>query len=240
MSEEKARSMGENIGKRVRNYLIFFVLLIIVVIWGDVIIKLINIGLTGSEKYDFIKNITSSIIALVIGAVIIFLNIGRDIDLHNLLDNIFFHVREKTDKIIIEGLYNKAREKNCTGFENMKNKPKELFGLFYQFVNKQEELRSLAFTYWEQYFVNLYVITFSIIGLVISIFIILLRGNFDITLFTPIVFILLFLSFYFRTFYSLVPKIYALPLQQIDEIISKQCDEFRLSIKERFHSIEIT
>src|SRR5712692_3229075 len=116
----------------------------------------------------------------------------------------------------------------------MQNKKKEVQYLFYHFANEQDALRSLAFTYWEQYFVNIYVICFALLGFVTSVLLALLRWKLDFTIFSTVVFLVILAAVALSTRYSLVKKLYDLPIQQIEEIRSSKGDELKAEVRQRF------
>lgn len=235
MTEERTSKMNINIGKRVRNYLIFFAILILLEIWAEDLTALIRASLAADEEISKISNKIISSILTAIGAIaLIILNFGRDIDLHNLLDSKLFHVREKTGKIIQQYMLNAAQSVNAVGYQNMANKKKEVVYLFYHFANEQTVLRDLAFTYWEQYFVNIYIIVFSSFAFICSLTIMIFQWKFEVTSLIPLVFLLIALAVGLRTRYSLVKKIYDLPKQQIEEVRSSKSDELKSEVQARF------
>jgi hypothetical protein len=238
MSDEKAYIMTENIGKRVRCYIIFFVILILFLIWGDSIIALITQSISGGkDESELARKIIASVITGIGALALIFINLGRDINLHNFIDGAFFKVRKRTDQIIHERMIEAARAVGARGWQNMEAQPKEVGYLFYHFVNEQTVLRSLAFTYWEQYFVNIYVICFAFVGFVISSFIALAGWRFDFTVFSSFAFLVVLIGVGLSTRLSLIKKIYDLPNQQIEEIRSTKLTELKDEVEKRFGGI---
>lgn len=236
--EEKASGMSESIGKRVRYYIIFFVILILFLIWGNTIVGLITKSISGTkDEAELSQKIVASIITAIGALALVIINLGRDINLHNFIDRAFFKVRRRAGQIIHDTMIEAARSVGATGWQNMQNKRKEVSYLFYHFVNEQEKLRGLAFTYWEQYFVNIYIICFAFAGFIISALIALFRWKLDFTVFSPIVFLIILVTIGLSTRYSLVKKIYDLPIQQIEEIRSSKADELKLEVERRFPSI---
>jgi hypothetical protein len=234
MSEEKTSHMNINIGKRVRNYLIFFAIIILLQ-WAEDVTDLIRASLVADEEISKISKMPISSILTAIGSIaLIILNFGRDIDLHNFLDNKLFHVREKTGKIIHQHMINAAQSVNAIGYQNMDNMKKDVVYLFYHFANEHKVLRDLAFTYWEQYFVNIYIIVFSSLAFICSLTIMIFQWKIEITSFIPLVFLLIALAVGLRTRYSLIKKIYDLPKQQIAEIRSSKSNEFKSEVQARF------
>lgn len=229
--------MGVNIGKRVRNYLIFFAILLLLQIWYEELIRSITSSLKNEIPPDTLKNIITSIVTIISATVLIILNFGRDIDLHNLLDKKLFHVRTRTDKIIRQEMIEAAVSVHANGYENMSNvnRQQDVIYLFYHFVNEQEALRALAFTYWEQYFVNLYIIVFSILGFLCSFGITLIRWKLNwIAFITPLMFLCIGVSIGLQTRSSLIKKLYDIPRQQIQEIKSSKSAELKKEVKARF------
>ena len=238
MADEKTSAMNINIGKRVRNYVLFFALLILFLIWGNDVIALITTSITGSkDASELAQKVVASVITAIGGAAAIILNLGRDIDLHNLLDKAFFHVRERTRTIIHEKMIEAAQAVGATGWENMKSREKEVSYLFYHFVNEQKALRDLAFTYWEQYFVNIYIMCFGGVGLLLSTVVVLFRWRLDVTAVSPAVFLIILLSVGLTTRSSLVRKIYNLPVQQIEEIRTSKARELKREVETRFGGV---
>lgn len=234
MSDEKASQMSVNIGKRVRLYVILFVVLILLVIWGNTLLSLVQRTISGKQKPEFVREIGASMVAVISAAALIVVNLGRDIDLHNYADRTFFGVREKTDEIIHTKMIEAARDVGAASWQNMQDKKKEVRYLFYHFINEQITLRALAFTYFEHYFSNIYVICFSIVGFIISLLIVLFRWQLDLTILLPTLFLLIFVAISLSTYYSLVKKIYDLPIQQIEEIRATKPAELKRQVEQRF------
>jgi hypothetical protein len=223
MSDEKASQMNISIGKRVRWYVVYFTLLILTLLWGNEALKLASSSLAiNTQQSELRLRIAESVFTALLAAASFLLNLGRDIDLHNLLDSTFFHVRRRTGQIIEHELIQAAQSVGANGWVNMKGKQRELMHLFYHFVNAQTELRALAFTYWEQYFVNLYVICLGSLGCLISLSFVLIRRRFDVAPVVFAVFLFITTAVAASTRYRLVRKIYDLPVQQVNEMLSGQ------------------
>jgi hypothetical protein len=233
--EEPAAKMSANIGKRVRSYMVFFIILILLLIWGNTIVGLVTATISGkNDQAELAQKVIASVITAIGGLALIVINLGRDINLHNIVDKVFFKVRRKTDEIIRAEMVNAAEAVQANGVWNMKNKPAEVSRLFYHFANQQEALRNLAFTYWEQYFVNIYVLCFAFTGFVISAIIVFLRHKFDFTVLSPVVFAAILIAVGLSTRYSLLKRIYDLPVQQVDEIKSSNAAELKAQVQSRF------
>lgn len=238
MPDEKTSQMNINIGKRIRNYVVLFAGLVLFLIWGNDILALITTIISGSkDASERAQKLIASVITVVGGIAMILLNLGRDIDLHNLLDRSLFGVRHKTQIIIHETMIKAAQDAGARGWESMRDKEKEVSYLFFHFVNEQKVLRDLAFTYWEQYFVNIYIISIAALGFVISLIIVLMRGRLDVTAGSPVVFLLIFMVVGLTTRSSLVQKIYDLPIQQIEEIRTSKANELRAEVEKRFGNV---
>ena len=238
MSDEKTSQLNINIGKRVRYYVIYFVIVILFLIWGNDIINLITASLAiDSQKSGWAQQLIASLITALGAGALLILNLGRDIDLHNNIDKAFFHVRHNTGTIIQREMKNAAQRVGANGWRKMENNQPEVMRLFYHFVNNQEVLRSLAFTYWEQYFVNIYIIFFGTIGFLISLVVVLIRWRLDVITFAPLVFLLIVGLVAASTRYSLIPKMYSLPIQQIEDIYNSNSDEFKKQVEARFGGI---
>jgi len=238
MPEEQASQMGVGIGKRVRNYLVFFTGLVLILIWGNDILALVVKSVVGSkDEAELAYKVITSAITAIAGLAAMLLNIGRDINLHNILDDAIYHVRARTGAIIHTGMTDAARKAGAEGWQNMSGKKKEVMFLFYHFANEQTVLRDLAFTYWEQYFVNVYVISFGALGFVLSSIVVGLRGKLDVPAMIPLVFLFIAAVVGLSTKFSLIPKIYNLPVQQIEEITSSRADELRSEVKARFGGV---
>lgn len=237
MSEEKTSQMNINIGKRVRCYLIFFAILILFLIWSKELVGLLRTTVDGDQdKSEMVKNLISTIVTLIGAIALLLLNFGRDIDLHNWLDRKIFHMRSKTEEIICEQMIKAAQSVGATGRENMNknDRKKDVMYLFYHFVNEQVVLRDLAFTYWEQYFVNIYIIVFGTLGFICSSIIVMIQHKWQFTCLIPLVFVFIMLAIGLRTKYSLVKRIYGLPEQQIEEIRSSKAEELKREVEARF------
>jgi hypothetical protein len=116
--------------------------------------------------------------------------------------------------------------------------PRGVRYLFCHFVNEQEPLRSLAFTYWEQYFVNLYNIVLCGVGLASSVTVWVVRRHGWPGLAASVIFLAVGAATALSTFRSLVEKIYDLPVQQVAEIRHSNLEEFRQEVERRFSGHE--
>ncbi len=235
MSTDRASQLNINVGKRVRYYIIYFSILVLLLIWGNDIFILITSSLaTDPQKSEWAQKLIASLITALGAGAFLIVNLGRDINLHSLIDNSFFHVRHNTNIIIQREMINCAQEINAPGWKKMSRNPTEVRRLFYHFANQQETLRALAFTYWEQYFVNIYIIFFGTLFFLISLIWSLLRWEFDTLAFAPLVFLFIVTIVGVSTRYTLLPKIYDLPVQQIREIFSSNSSELKKQVKTRF------
>src|SRR6266852_5796787 len=105
MSEEKTSQMSQNIGKRIRYYVIFFVILILFLIWGNSIVRLLTRSISGTkDESELAQKIVASVITGIGALALILINLGRDIDLHNFIDQKLFKVRKTTDEIIHQNM----------------------------------------------------------------------------------------------------------------------------------------
>ncbi len=235
MTDEKASQMAENIGKRVKYYVILFAILILFLIWGNTIVGMVTKSILGAkEEAELVQKIIASVITAIGALALVLVNLGRDIDLHNVIDRHLFKVRSTTNTLIHNTMIEAAESVKANGWRNMPGKPTEVLYLFYHFANEQTTLRSLAFTYWEQYFVNIYILCLSSVGLLISGLIVLFRWKLDFTLFSPILFLIIVLAIGLSTRYSLLSKIYSLPVQQIEEMRNSKAAELKMEVERRF------
>lgn len=233
MSDEKTSQMSNNIGKRVKNYLIIFTSLVIFMIWKGDILSLLNRLFSGQkDEFEFSKNLITTAITLIIFFIMFFLNFGRDINLHNFIDQYFFHVRKKTNQIIQEKMMASAKELKAENFEYMDKDPNQVLNIFYHFVNEQKVLRDLAFKYWEDYFVNIYIISIGLIVFLFTTVITITNKNYDYWI--PVFILVLVVIVSLSTKLSLIPKIYKHPIDQIDEIIATRPEDFKQQVHLRF------
>jgi hypothetical protein len=240
MSNEKASQLSINIGSRVRYYVIYFAIVILFLIWGDEILNLIKSSIANDpQKSEWAQKLIETIITALGAGAFLVMNLGRDINLHNLIDGWFFHVRRNTNAIIQREMIKEARKIGAYGWENMEKNESEVTRLFYHFVNNQETLRSLAFTYWENYFVNIYILFLGTVFFLVSTLWVCLRWKFDTVAFAPVIFLFIIGIVAISTRYSLVPKIYALPIQQIGEICNSNTEEFKQQVRSRFGGLII-
>lgn len=238
MPDEKTTEMNINIGKRVRNYILFFAVLLLILIWGNDIASLVRTSISPDKtKSEAAQKIIASIITAIGAVAAMLLNLGRDIDLHNLLDAAIFKVRHKTGIVIYTRMIEAAQNVGAANWRNMQDRKKEVMYLFYHFANGQTVLRDLAFTYWEQYFVNIYVVCIAFVGFIISSAIAIMRWKFDIGIVAPLAFLMILLIIGITTKAFLVRKIYDLPAQQIEEMRTSKADELRQEVDTRFASI---
>ena len=234
MSSEKLADMNSNISKRVKFYLIAFTLIFITIFWSDYLVKLITESVTDKDKAELTSKIISSSIIIVTSIILFLLTLGRDLDLHNFLDSKVFKAREKTANIIHTNIIEAADSIGFKDSEKMRNQWTEVSNLFYHFVNDQKVLRDLAFTYWEQYFVNIYVITSSTVFFTISLIIVIYRYKFDFSVSIPIIYLIVGLAIELYTKKKLIEKLYRLPVQQINEIKNVNKREFIEQLNNRF------
>jgi hypothetical protein len=234
MSPEPTSEMNLNIIKRVRNYLILFVTITLLCIWGDKIIEIIMKSIDDKDKAELTKLIVDSSIAIISGIILFLLTLSRDLDLHNLFDKYIFHVRRETDKIIVNEMIKAGEQVDARNVDKMEGKDKEVIYLFYHFINNQESLKALAFTYWENYYVSIYIGTFSAVFFIVTTIISLIRWKLDVFAISPFFFLLLGLAVLLSNKHSLLKKIYDLPIQQIREIQSTDAHDLRKQIETRF------
>jgi hypothetical protein len=237
MAKEKSYEMNENIAKRVKPYLILYIIIILVLIWGDELYKTVMQSITiTKESFDLSKEFTLTIWMIVVTIAMMLMNFGRDIQFHGFIDNKIFKVRMKTGKIIEENMIKAGKSVGARCANQMVGNWKETQNIFYHFVNDQTVLRDLSFTYWEQYFINIYVVFFGVISLIGSIVYLLVRHKFDFMIFIPTIILIIVIAFLLSTKFSLVKKIYALPEQQIEEIKVTKGEELKNEIEKRFKS----
>jgi hypothetical protein len=234
MAAEKTQEMNEHIAQRVRGYVISYSAIFVLLLWGNRLLAAALNVLKNRDQSDLAKTLAAPAVAALGGVVIFLLNLGRDWDLHNVLDSRLFGVRRETDQRIQTAMVEAARGVNAAGSDRMERDPRKVLHLFYHFVNDQEPLRSLAFTYWEQYFVNLYTSVLCGIGLAGSVTISVVRWHGWSGPVASATFLVLGATTLLRTFRSLVGKIYDLPVQQVDEIRHSKLEEFKLEVERRF------
>jgi len=159
---------------------------------------------------------------------------GRNLNLHNLVDQWFFGTRTRTDEVIQNLLIKAAERIGAPKFTSMSEHPQKVRQLFYHFANEQEQLRGLAFSYWETYFASMYIGIIGLFAFLFCVIILFLRGigifEVIITIIPALLIIFLFLS----VKYSLVPKIIQLPNDQIEEIVATNAQELADQIDTRF------
>lgn len=234
MTDDKLDKMNISIGKRIRTYLIFYTLLIVVFLWGKNLIGLLNRQDIDLKDSEIISKVVVTIFTFLGNSIMVILNLGRDIDLHNFIDKSFFKVREKTGNIICEKMKETIRELVQRDVILNDSNKDDLFSIFYHFVNDQPVLRSLAFTYWEQYFVNIYMVVISVCYSFFSIIVIVLRYKTDEFSLIPAIFIIIGIVIALYTKYGLLPKIYNLPNKNISQIINSSKVEFIRLVNQKF------
>lgn len=235
---DRQGGMGVNINGRVRVYIILYAVIIMFTIWVSEFNSLIAIILgSDPQKAEWGQKLLASLVTAISAGALFSISFGRDIDLHNVIDRSFFHVRTKTGAIIRHEMIAAAQRVGAAGWKNMQNNPKEVMYVFYHFVNQQDRLRAIAFTYWEQFFVNIYVILFGLITGLITSIVTLARGGIGVELLAPLLCIFIVTVVAWSTFDGLVPKIYELPIQQVREIYVTKPDELRQEIDKRFASV---
>jgi len=233
MAAEKTQEMNEHITRRVRLYVIVYAALLILLLWGNELFTAAQ-RLKDKEQIEFAKTLVEPAVAAVGAIVLVLLSLGRDWDLHNVLDRWIFGIRDKTDQVIQHEMIGAARDVGAPGWDRMGSDPRGVRYLFYHFVNEQETLRALAFTYWEQYFVNLYNIVLCGLGLAISVTVAVVRGYGWLGFAAPAIFLFVGAFALLSTLRSLAHKICDLPVQQVAEIRYSKQDEFVQEIERRF------
>ena len=233
MAAEKTLEMNEHIMRRVRLYVIVYAATLVLLLWGRDLLTAAQ-RLKDREQIDVAKSLAGPVVTALGAIVLVLLNLGRDWDLHNLLDRWIFGIRDKTDRVIQTQMIGAAQDVGAPALQRMESDPKGVRYVFYHFVNEQETLRALAFTYWEQYFVNLYNIVLCGLGLVISATVAVARQFSWLGFAAPTIFLLVGAFTLLSTFRSLAHKIYDLPVQQVAEIRHSKQDEFVQEIECRF------
>lgn len=235
MPEEKTSNMQKNITRRIRYYFIALGIIVITTIWWDEIFGSIREILGGDkETLEETQNIAETVIAIIGALALVLLSFMRDLDLHNWLDSTIFHVREKTGSIIEEHLIDAAKRVGAQNYDKMRGEKKKIMHLFYYFINKEEVTRSLAFTYWEQYFLNIYIVILAILSSIICFIVIIVNDDSGSVLFVPLGLVVVAILTIYRTKTSLVKRIYDLPVQQIEDIRTAKASDLRVQVDQRF------
>lgn len=238
MSDELAAQMNKNIVKRVRYWVCATTIMLLVAIWSDLLTPLVETGIWGTvHQATVVLRIVQSTLAVVAAVAIAIVTVSRDVDLHNWIDNHLWKVRVSTGRIICQEMVDAAMSVRASNWMNMKGKDKEIMNLFYHFVNEQTVLRPLAFTYWEQYFVNLHVICLTCVGAVCAFTIELWRRHIGVGIIVALIFAAICTLYTLTTRYNLVKKMQELPVQQIGEIKNSQARELKTEVENRFGNV---
>lgn len=232
MSEEKSASMSLSIGERVRNYIFLYASIILFIVWNEEFMHMVTQSrMFEKGDLDFAQKFVVSI-ATVLGALsVIILNVGRDMGLHIIIDELLFHVRKKVKKIIVSYLREAAKKIAASGHENMEHNEDEVMFLFWHFINKEKALKDQAFKYWQQYYVNIYIVFFGLLSFAISTALLIERAKMDIVGVLPLFIIAIVLSVGESTRSMLLRRVYEIPIQQIREI---PLDELKAEVERRF------
>jgi hypothetical protein len=168
MSNDLSYLMAENIQKRIKTNLILFFILVLIGIWAEPIIAYIMGDISYTKENISNKSYIIKTFYTGIGYIVIFvLNLFRDINLHVLLDAKVLGIRKITGNIIINEMLKASKKVKAKNYNSMITNKEKVMYIFYHFINNQVTLRQLAFTYWEQYYVNIYTISIGIISLII-------------------------------------------------------------------------
>lgn len=237
MGNEKSYEMDKGIAGRVKQYMILFTALFLILLWGEEIYKLLIKSINGNkDQAELSIKIITSIIAIITAGSAMLLNIGRDIKFHYFIDDKLFRVRNKTCDIIINEIIKAGRKVGAQNVNSMIGEKEKVMHLFYHFINEQNVLRDISFTYWENYFVNIYAMFLGLIFFLGSTVYLCIRMKLDYLVFIPCIYLLIVFLIGLSTFLSLVKRIYALPVQQIEEIRTSKAMELNDEISSRFGS----
>jgi len=235
MADKLTKELGENIAKRTRKPVILLAIIPVFVIWSDDIWIFLGYLLKSEkEEFEFWEKIIKSGISVFGFVIAVFLTLARSVDLHNLLDKILFRVRKKTNRIICDELISAVRRLDPARADIMVGKDKMITRLFYHFANKQNELRGLAFTYWENYFANILIGIIAFLSLTLCVVLWWISDASYYGLAASGIPLIIVLAIFFSTKFSLVPKIYNLPKQQISEVSASNNVELLAQVDARF------
>lgn len=229
---EKKRNMDESISERLKALFTPLILVGVLVIASPFILSLFqspNAGAT-TAKYIGAFSVGIAVIVIVVGMII---SMTRDFDLHNKIDKTIFKTRKKVGGVISSKIIEEAEIHASEIAKTIDPHDPQVMKLFYHFVNRQEELRGLAFTYWEDYFVN---ITKLVSIAIITLFTVAYGLINDMNVIIEIAMIaeLLLFLVYFIANSGLRKKILELPIIQIDEFLSSHTEEFIDQLRVRF------
>lgn len=234
---KETTSKSENVGKRVRSYVGFYLLLLLYVIWSDNITSIITKSISSREGLADAEKVATSIVTIMGALSVVITNLWRDTALHLTLDAMSFKVITKTNHIIKETLREKAvlagvdQSQVLAATGNMR----ETMYLFWHFANRETgtfpALKFRANHLLEQYYVNSYGVFLGIAGMFASAVLVFARGKVDAVSIVPFFFAMIVGSLWASTKYQLIKKIYAVPVQQIAEI---GLDELKDEVDRRF------
>ncbi len=239
---KETTSKSENVGKRVRSYVGFYLLLLLYVIWSDSITNIITKSIGSNEGLANAEKVAASIVTILGALSVVITNLWRDTALHLTLDAISFKVIAKTNHIIKETLREKAELAGADESQvlGVTGNLRDCMYLFWHFANSETGtfpvLKSRANHLLEQYYVNSYAVFLGIAGMFASAVLVFVRAKTDAVSIIPLFFAVIVGSLWASTKYQLIKKIYAVPVQQIAEI---GLGELKVEVERRFMEINV-
>lgn len=155
MASNLPARLGDRVVKQVRLIaMVCLCLPIAAYFWTDVIGLVRAISGRNFEVASHIKTIIGTIISLLSGFLAGQLVLLRNLRFHIRLDQITFQAIGKVNKLINKELI-AVSDRQCPHMAaKMQSEPEKIRALFYHFANAQKELREIAFSYWESYYIS--------------------------------------------------------------------------------------
>jgi len=189
------------------------------------------VALVNSSNNEVVTDLAKNALVAVVVFCAAFL---AHLDFHNVIDRNLVGKRKKVGEIIKEEVIKFAQLNNVdqTRILKLLYDCPTIMEIFYSCINLYPITRQLAFTYWERYYVSLYVFLFCIASTFGFIFIAdlnELKSQFYWLLSAPLLVFLLNLI----SLQSLLEKMDKLPVHQLNEVFISNADLLREQIMAR-------
>jgi hypothetical protein len=218
--------MGDRIQSHLKTFAmasVVFSLLPFAIVHFKDLLNLIESG--QDKKFAIVKDLIKDLIPAVIGAVImVMIAFFRRLDLHNFMDRYIVRARENVGSIIQKDIVEIAKSNNVSSnkISTLESNLSVCMDIFYYFANQQTEKRKLAFSYWETYFIHLYIYLFCYLSFLAFIITAGIINAPHSVYWLELVPVIIAIIFYFSTKSLLKNKIYDLPRGQLRDILSAQ------------------
>jgi len=215
MADDPVIGFGKRVTKRARLPASVIIAFPFTIVIEQYFVFLTRNGLSFLDAFSQIKNDLGAVAFIYPAVPVIVFAFFREFELHTILDKVF-NARHRVGLRIAELMADLAKQNGYQHADRIRGDVRRAVYWFYQYANKQDVLRRYAFEVWEGYYASLYLAAASLVAAIICLFFLIVVRWQVVIGFTlvPVILLLLFLA---KLYWSTLPKILAIPEQQVAE-----------------------